>query len=393
MADSSDALQIKAIEDALKNHETFFPEPCQNKRYDVLNEGRRVTENHHRTQDTGTVAGNVSNTQTTIQKQRIHAIVLSLFIGAALMGLKFLTYRLTFSSAVLSDALESIINVAASAFAMVSVWMSAKPPDLEHPYGHGKIEYFSAGFEGALIIIAAAGIFWTGIRRLITPHELPHIEEGLVILCGASAVNLLLGIYVLRIGRRTDSVTLIADGKHILTDVYTSVGVLVGLALVYITGWLRLDGLVACLVGINIVVTGSHLVRQSFSRLMDASDVQLLDRIAAILETHRRPEWIDIHKMRAWRAGNLIHIDLHLVLPRDLSMEIAHREAGDIETLLTAEFEGNASVLIHMDPCDPQQCPVCKQRECNWRVRMQGRSTDWDRNHLVRLRSGRGESE
>lgn len=352
-----------------------------------------MTEKLHRTKGTGTAAADLRNTQAAFQKQRIHAIVLSLLIGTALMGLKFLTYRLTNSSAVLSDALESIINVAASAFAMVSVWMSAKPPDPEHPYGHGKIEYFSAGFEGALIIFAAAGIFWAGIQHLISPRELPHIEEGLAILCGASAVNLLLGLYVLRVGRRTDSVTLIADGKHILTDVYTSAGVLVGLAMVYVTGWLRLDGLVACLVGINILATGSRLVRQSFSRLMDASDAQLLDRIAAILETHRKPEWIDIHKMRAWRAGNLIHIDLHLVLPRDLSMETAHREAGNIEELLSGEFEGNASVLIHMDPCDPQQCPVCKQRECNWRIHMQHQSADWDRNHLVRSRSGHGESE
>lgn len=359
----------------------------------MSNEGNRVTGKHLLTNGAETVAGNHGNTQATHQKQRIHAIVLSLLVGTALMGLKFLTYQLTCSSAVLSDALESIINVAASAFAMVSVWMSAKPPDPEHPYGHGKIEYFSAGFEGALIIIAAAGIFWTGIEHLRTPRELPNIEEGLAILCGASAVNLLLGLYVLRIGRRTDSVTLIADGKHILTDVYTSAGVLVGLALVYVTGWLRLDGLVACLVGINILATGSRLVRQSFSGLMDASDTQLLDRIAAILETHRKPEWIDIHKMRAWRAGNLIHIDLHLVLPRDLSMEIAHREAGNIEELLTGEFEGNASVLIHMDPCDPQQCPVCKQRECNWRIRVQGRSANWDRDHLVRSQSLRGESE
>ncbi|MGD9006686.1 MAG: cation diffusion facilitator family transporter [Desulfobacteraceae bacterium] len=323
------------------------------------------------------------------QKQRMRAIILSFVISASLMGLKFLTYRLTHSSAVLSDALESIINVAASGFAIVSVWLAAKPPDPEHPYGHGKIEYFSAGFEGALIIFAAAGIFWTGIKHLIKPHALPNIEQGLAILCIASVANLLLGLYLLRVGRRTESVTLIADGKHIITDVYTSAGVLIGLALVYITGWLWIDGLVACLVGINILVTGSRLVRQSFSRLMDASDVRLLDRIARHLEKHRKPEWIDIHKLRAWRAGNLIHVDLHLVLPKDLPMDAAHHEARAIEELLADEFDGNASALVHMDPCDPRYCPICAQQTCQWRSQTVDRTVHWNGGHLARSRSDR----
>lgn len=323
----------------------------------------------------------------TRQKQRMRAIILSFITSASLMGLKFWTYRLTHSSAVLSDALESIINVAAGGFAIVSVWLAAKPPDPEHPYGHGKIEYFSAGFEGALIIVAAAGIFWTGIKHLIKPHALPHIEQGLAILCIASVANLLLGIYLLRVGKRTESVTLVADGKHIITDVYTSAGVLIGLALEYIIGWLWIDGLVACLVGINILATGSQLVRQSFSRLMDASDMQLLDRIADNLEKHRKPEWIDIHKLRAWRAGNLIHVDFHLVLPKDLPMEAAHHEARAIEEFLAEEFDGNVSALVHMDPCNPRYCPICKQETCRWRSQNVDRTEHWNSKHLARSRS------
>jgi cation diffusion facilitator family transporter len=321
------------------------------------------------------------------QKERMRAIILSFVISICLMSLKFFTYRLTHSSAVLSDALESIINVAASGFAIVSIWLSAKPPDPEHPYGHGKIEYFSAGFEGALIIFAAAGIFWAGIEHLLNPRPLPHIEQGLVILCIAAAINLVLGLYLLRIGKRTESVTLVADGKHIITDVYTSAAVLIGLALVSVTGWLWIDGLVACLVGMNILVTGSQLVRQSFSRLMDASDVELLDRIASHLQSHRKPEWIDIHKLRAWRAGHLIHVDLHLVLPKDLPMEAAHHEAETIEELLSKEFDGNASVLVHMDPCDPQHCPICAMEACQWRSKHSDRTEPWHGKHLSRSRS------
>jgi cation diffusion facilitator family transporter len=322
------------------------------------------------------------------QKLRMRMIQLSLMISLVLMGAKFITYQLTHSSAVLSDALESIINLVAGAFAVLSVWMAAKPPDPEHPYGHGKIEYFSAGFEGALIVCAAVGIFYTGIRDLFSPHPLPHLEQGLMILAGATAVNLLLAMGLLRVGRSTESITLTADGKHILTDVYTSGGVLVGLALVYWTGWLWLDGLVACLVGINILITGGRLVRQSFARLMDASDPVLLDHITHLLEQHRRKEWIDIHQLRAWRAGNLIHIDLHLVLPQTMAMDQAHQEAKAVETLLIECFKGKVSVLVHMDPCDVRLCPVCHQVTCQWRTQQFGPTIKWQRTHLTRSLSG-----
>ena len=322
-------------------------------------------------------------------KLRMRMILISLAVSTALMGGKFLTYHLTHSSAVLSDALESIINVAAGTFAAISVWMSAKPPDTDHPYGHGKIEYFSAGFEGALIIVAAVGIFYAGIQRLFQPQSLSNLMEGLAILCAATVINLLLGFSLVRVGRRTDSLTLIADGKHILTDAYTSGGVLIGLFLVYFTGQVWLDGAIACLVGINILVTGGRLVRQSIAGLMDASDPMLLDKISDLLEQNRRPEWIDVHQLRALRAGNLIHIDLHLVLPRDLSMENGHGQAKALELLLVDFFNGDASVLVHMDPCNEQQCPVCRQNACRWRDRPLATRTPWNRAHLVRSQAER----
>ena len=175
-----------------------------------------------------------------------------------------------------------------------------------------------------------------------------------------------------------------ADGKHILTDVYTSGGVLIGLVLVLLTGQLWLDGAVACLVGINILVTGGQLVRQSFARLMDASDPILLNRIAAVLEQHRRPEWIDIHQLRAWQAGHLIHVDLHLVLPKELTMDHGHKEAKTLELLLVRHFRGNASVLVHMDPCDEKQCPICHQNQCQWRSSRFVSGPAWTKDHLIR---------
>jgi cation diffusion facilitator family transporter len=311
-------------------------------------------------------------------KLRLLAISLSFGIGALLLIVKFYAYRLTHSSAVLSDALESIINVVASAFALGSVILAAKPPDESHPYGHGKIEFFSAGFEGALIIVAALGIFKVGISGMLAPQPLPSLQAGLLLGLAASVVNLLLGIGLVKVGRKTDSLVLVADGQHLITDVYTSAGVLVGLWLVHLTGWYWLDGAVACLLGLNILVTGAKLVQQAFSGLMDAANPQLLERIAALIERHRKALWIDIHQLRAWKSGDYVHIDFHLILPRDLSLEKAHREAEALEALLMAEFGPQASVLVHMDPCREPECPVCRKTRCELRTAAAGPPVPWD---------------
>ena len=310
-------------------------------------------------------------------KSNFAVIVFSLFISIILMAIKFYAYILTGSSAILSDALESIINVVAGAFAMVSIVIAAKPPDKSHPYGHGKIEYFSAGFEGALIILAAIGIFKTGISHILYPHPLEYLQQGIFLLVAASAVNLLLGILLLRIGKRNHSLVLTADGKHILTDVYTSLGVLAGLFLVDYTGWYQLDGVVAIIVGINILVTGAKLVKQSFAGLMNKAEPDLLQEIADLLIANRKDIHIDIHQLRAWRSGNLVHIDFHLILPRDFSLECAHRENKELEKIIQEHFGGQASIMIHLDPCLDQECPVCGQSLCSLRHTHQNQVVQW----------------
>jgi cation diffusion facilitator family transporter len=317
-------------------------------------------------------------------KIRVAAIGASLLVGLALMAIKFYSYALTESSAILSDALESIINVVASAFAMGSILFAAQPPDESHPYGHGKIEYFSAGFEGALIILAAVGIFKTGLQHLTSPSPLPHLDKGLLLLLGAALVNLLLGAMLIRIGKRTRSLTLTADGKHVISDVYTSAGVIVGLCLVELTDWLWLDGAVACIVGAHILFTGWHLVRQSIAELMNASDPQLLAQITQLLRKERKPHWLDIHKLRAWRAGNLVHMDFHLVLPNDLTLEKAHADVRELENMLIKHFDGNASVLIHTDPCRPPHCPVCGRCDCQHRHNNKSGEAEWSVKSLTK---------
>jgi cation diffusion facilitator family transporter len=310
-------------------------------------------------------------------KTNFTAIAFSLFFGVILMAVKFYAYKITGSSAILSDALESIINVVAGAFAMFSIVVAAKPPDESHPYGHGKIEYFSAGFEGALIILAAIGIFKTGISHILNPHPLEYLQQGIFLLVGASAVNLLLGIVLLRVGKQNHSLVLTADGKHILTDVYTSIGVLAGLFLVDYTGWFWLDGVIAIIVGINILITGAKLVRQSFAGLMNKAEPDLLQEIAALLIANRKDIYIDVHQLRAWRSGNFVYIDFHLILPRDFALECAHRENKTLERIIQEYFGGRASVMIHLDPCLDQECPVCSQSLCTLRHSHQNQIVQW----------------
>ncbi len=298
-------------------------------------------------------------------KTRIIAISLSFFISLLLMAAKFYGYKITGSAAILSDALESIINVIASAFAFGSIMVASRPPDKDHPYGHGKIEYFSAGFEGALIMLAAIGIFMSGWPRIFHPGQLPNLDTGMLIILGTALMNLFLGTILIKCGKKTGSLALTADGKHILTDVYSTAAVLVGLLLVRFTGKLWMDGAAACLIGVNILYAGGVLVVQAFSGLMNTADPRLLEEISRLISFHRRPCWIDIHQLRAWTSGNLVHMDFHLILPRDFSLEAAHREAKDMETILMDHYQGSASILIHMDPCIHNDCPICSSHTCH----------------------------
>ncbi len=319
----------------------------------------------------------------TALKERLLAISASLAIGLGLMTVKFIAFYLTDSAAILSDALESIINVVAAAFALTSIVIAAKSPDPSHPYGHGKIEFFSAGFEGALIVLAALGIFYEAWPRLLHPQAIPKLEKGLLLVLAAALVNLVLGAILIMVGKRHRSLVLIADGKHVLTDVYTTIGVVLGLVAVMFTGWLWLDGAVAFLVALNILFTGARLVYQAAAGLMDTSDPELLEEICQVIARHRRDPWIDIHQLRARRSGTHIFIDFHLILPRDLSLEESHDEVKRLEKILSDYYQGQTDILIHADPCTTPECPICGHSPCEHRQADTDRQPLWRRETLT----------
>jgi cation diffusion facilitator family transporter len=304
------------------------------------------------------------NTEISNQTIRFRAMILAISVGGLLMTVKFVAYFLTDSTAILSDALESIINVVASGFALYSIYVSDQPPDTSHPYGHGKIEYFSVGFEGALIILAAVAILYKAIPAFFVERVLAQLNLGIILMLGTSAINLVLGLFLIRTGRKTRSLPLEADGKHLLTDVYTSVGVVGGLLLVRLTGWQGWDPLAACAVAVNIIFTGWRLVEDSFGRLMDEADPVLLDRIVEILNAHRRPDWIDIHQLRTRHYGGKVHVDFHLVVPRSFGLLQAHVEAEEIEEMILDSLSEVAEVIVHVDPCEDPLCERCRQDHC-----------------------------
>ena len=317
-------------------------------------------------------------------RARRRAAMLSVIIGVVLLGAKLLAYRWTGSAAILSDALESIINVVASILALYTIIQGAKPPDEDHPYGHGKAEDFSAGVEGALIFLAALLIFAHAIPRLFDPVELSRLGAGLGVVAVAGVVNGITGAYLIAQGKRHSSRALVADGYHLLADTITSAGVVIGLIAVSLTGWLWLDPLAACAVALHILVAGFKLVRESVARLMDQADDALLDRIAESLQRARQDAWIDVHQLRAWRSGDYVHVDFHMVVPHYWTIERGHAAQEEAAAVVLEPLNGKGEVIVHLDPCEPRHCRQCVVQDCPVRSSEFERSDPWIRESLIR---------
>jgi len=297
-------------------------------------------------------------------RARLRAIVISLAVSVVLLAAKYQAYRLTGSTAILSDALESIVNVVAAVFAIGALIFAGRPADRNHPYGHGKMEFMSAAFEGGLIAFAALVIVYEVVVSLTHGVELRALDVGLAIVLGAGLVNLALGYYLVRAGRRYDSLTLLADGRHVLADFYTSAGVVVGLLLVRITGLAWLDPLVAAVVALNLMWTGVRLIRQASAGLLDKEDPALLDRLLQVLQPHLGQGVIRIHHLRAIRAGRFHHVDAHLVVPEFWSVERSHELAEDVGERVMKELGAEGEMTLHTDPCHRIYCRMCDLDDC-----------------------------
>lgn len=298
-------------------------------------------------------------------------------VGFSMFFAKIGAYLLTGSAAIFSDAVESIVHILATGMALYSIILSNKPPDESHPYGHNKVEYFSAGVEGFLIFTAAIVIIYSAISDIIKGPELEKLDTGAIIIFLAALINLFLGFYLIRIGKKTNSITLIADGKHVLTDSYTSAGVIVGVLLVIFTGYKLFDPIFAIAVGLNIIYTGFKLIRESVGGLMNEANQDVLNKITNVLTKNKKDYWIDIHELRYWQSGDRIFLDFHLLLPYYFNIQQTHKEENKIEEIFQNEFEGS-QLKIHFDFCVHELCKYCNYTVCTVRSFPKDTNFDWD---------------
>jgi cation diffusion facilitator family transporter len=298
------------------------------------------------------------------QRRRQKAMAASAAVGVVLMFAKFWAHNLTNSQAIFSDATESIVNVIAALMGLWVIWYSNKPIDEDHPYGHGKVEFFSAAFEGGLIAFASVVICTEALRTWMKGEPLHELNLGLLVVGAAGIANLVLGLFLKNRGKELGSAALRADGAHVIADFWTSAAVIIGLGLTAVTGWHWLDHALALGVGLWLAWTGFRLVVDSFGGLMDREDLEVLNSLARSFEKSLQPGFIQIHHVRVIRSGWYHHIDAHVVMPEFWDVGRVHEAINDFEKAVIKHYEYGGDMNFHVDPCRRAYCRVCEVKDC-----------------------------
>ena len=275
---------------------------------------------------------------------------------------KFIAYYVTHSVGVLTDAMESIVNVVAGAVSLYSLHLAMQPQDRNHPFGHGKIELISASSEGILIIIAGIMIIYEAVKRLLFPVEIQKLDIGIYIIAFSGVINYLLGTYSIRTGKKHNSVALVAGGKHLHSDTYSTIGLVIGLLALFFTKISWIDSALALIFGGIIIFTGISILRQTITGLVDHADEQLLGEMVTVLNENRQPEWIDIHNTKIIKSGNYLYIDCDLTVPWYYTVEAGHNLGSQLKDVLNQKYGNRIQLTIHIDPCNITQ--TCKCEKC-----------------------------
>ena len=315
----------------------------------------------------------------TIRIQRFIAV-----LSVVLFLAKLLAWYLTHSVTVLTDALESIVNMIAGFLGLFSIILAAKPRDTNHPYGHGKAEFLSSAVEGTLIMIAGVVIIYEAILHLLVPHELEQLNLGLIIVAASGLVNFLAGKYAENKGRKSNSLILVSAGKHLQTDAYSTIAIIIGLSLLVLTHnrWQWLDSAVALAFALIIMLTGYKVLRKSISGMMDEMDMVLLKEVIDVLQKSRKPDWVDLHNLRVIQYGSLMHVDAHMTLPWYFQVAEADKEIHILEGLIRSHFKNQVELFIHIDGCMPYQCKLCALDGCPERKEPFQKQLQWDINNV-----------
>lgn len=285
-------------------------------------------------------------------------------VSLLLLVVKFVAYFSTHSVAVLTDALESIANVAAGFIGLYSLYLAAQPRDENHPYGHGKAEFLSAAVEGTLIGIAGLVVLYKAIDQLIHPLELDQLNLGIILVAATAVVNYALGSICISIGKKNHSIALEASGRHLRTDTYSTIAVIIGLGLVFFTKIHWLDSVVAILLTFLLLRTSYTILRRSIAGIMDEADQQLLQEMISYINKNRMENWVDLHNFRVIKYGSVLHIDCHLTVPWYLNVAEAHNEVDQLAALIRDQYGPSVEFFVHSDGCRPFQCPLCSKKDC-----------------------------
>ena len=298
-------------------------------------------------------------------------------VSIVLFIVKIFAWWLTHSVAILTDALESIVNVVAGLIGVYSLYISAKPKDHDHPYGHGKVEFISAAIEGTLITVAGFIIIYESINNLIHPHTIQQLDYGIILVAITALVNYIAGALCIRTGKKNNSLALMASGKHLQSDTWSTVGIVIGLLLILFTHITWIDSAVAMLFAFIIIITGYKIVRSSVAAIMDEADIELLKKMVVMLNRHRRENWIDLHNLRIIKYGGTIHLDCHLTVPWYLNVHEAHKEIDALSGLVKNEYGESVELFVHSDGCLDFSCSICTKTDCNVRKHSFERKVEW----------------
>src|ERR1700733_10934983 len=306
-----------------------------------------------------------------------------LFVAVVLFSMKILAWYLTKSVAILTDALESIVNVIAGIVGLYSLSIAYKPRDTNHPYGHGKAEFLSAAIEGTLIMLAGVFIIYEAVNQILHPHPLQQLNTGIILVAVSAIINFIVGLYAIKKGKENNSEALQASGHHLQSDTYSTLAIILGLFLIYFTHIHQLDSIVAIIMSIVIMIIGYRIARKSVAGIMDEADEKILAKVIDLVNKSRLPNWIDIHNLRVIKFGNVLHVDCHMTVPWYLNVREAHIEIDSLRKIIIREFGSSMEFFVHSDDCIGSCCPICIKSDCPVRQHPFSRKIYWDMANVV----------
>jgi cation diffusion facilitator family transporter len=304
-------------------------------------------------------------------------------VAILLFSIKVIAYYITRSVSILTDALESTVNVVAGFIGFYSLYVSAKPRDEDHPYGHGKAEFLSAAVEGTLIGMAGLIIIYKSIQNLFNPLPLQQLDFGIVLVAVSAVINFVMGHVAVSYGKKNNSIALIASGNHLKTDTYSTIGIIIGLILIYYTQIHVIDSIVAIIFGFIIIFTGYKIMRSSIAGIMDEADKELLTTMVTMLDKNRKENWVDLHNLRVIKYGSIIHVDCHLTVPWYLNVNEANKEVEALADLNKQKYGEAMELFVHSDGCVYSQCPICIKSDCPVRQHPLEKRIEWTLSNIL----------